>query len=89
MIGEAAAAVWLSTDDLLAEFGTRRVVARRKYQQFVAEGMGAESIWKYLKAHIYLGDDEFVERTPGKLGEWGEAVNIPKAQQRERPPSSA
>ena len=82
MIGTSPAPVWLTTDGLLAEFGKRRTSARRKYQQFIEEGMSAESIWKDLKGQIYLGDDEFVERMRGKLGGRDEDVNIPRAQQR-------
>ena len=44
--------------------------------------MSAESIWKDLKGKIYLGDDDFVERMRGKLGERDEDVNIPRVQQR-------
>jgi hypothetical protein len=66
----------------LAEFGKRRASARRKYQQFIEEGMSAESIWKDLKGQIYLGDDDFVEQMRSKLGERDEDVNIPKVQQR-------
>jgi hypothetical protein len=73
---------WLTTDELLAQFGKRRAVARRKYQQFVEEGMDADSIWKDLKGQIYLGDEDFVERMRGKLGERDEDVNIPRVQQR-------
>jgi len=36
----------------------RAIGARRKYQQFIEEGMSAESIWKDLKGQIYLGDDD-------------------------------
>ena len=80
--GRATAPAWLTTDDLLAEFGKRRGVARRKYQEFIAEGMGQESIWKDLKGQIYLGDDDFVEQMQSKLGEREEDVNIPRVQQR-------
>ena len=81
-LGATAAPVWLTTDNLLAEFGKRRAVARRKYQEFIADGMGAESIWKDLQGQIYLGDDDFVEQMKGRLGERDEDVNIPKVQQR-------
>ncbi len=81
-IGTTAAPNWLSTDDLLAEFGKRRAIARRKYQEFIAQGMGAESIWKDLQGQIYLGDDDFVEQMRGKLGVRDEDVNIPRVQQR-------
>jgi putative transposase len=73
---------WLTSDSLLAEFGKRRAGAQRKYQQFIEEGMGSESIWKDLKSQIYLGDDNFVERMRSKLGERDEDVNIPRVQQR-------
>lgn len=81
-IGTCPTPVWLTTDGLLAEFGKRRAGAIRKYQQFIEEGMGAESIWKNLRGQIYLGDDNFVEQMRSKLGERDEDVNIPRVQQR-------
>ena len=81
-IGTSSAPAWLTTDDLLAQFGKRRAAARRKYQEFVAEGMGAESIWKDLKGQIYLGGDDFVAVMQGKLGQREQDVNIPRVQQR-------
>jgi REP element-mobilizing transposase RayT len=82
MIGKSPAPAWLSTDDLLAQFGKRRAQAGRKYQQFIEDGMSAESIWKDLKGQIYLGDEDFVEEMRGKLGGRDEDVNIPRVQQR-------
>jgi putative transposase len=82
MIGESPAPAWLATDELLAEFGKQRAITRRKYQEFIADGMGAESIWKDLQGQIYLGNDNFVEQMQGKLGDRDENVNIPKVQQR-------
>jgi REP-associated tyrosine transposase len=82
MTGKFTAPPWLTTDVLLAEFGKNRLRAGRKYEQFVEEGIGGESIWKDLKGQIYLGDDDFVEQMQGKLGERGEDVNIPRIQQR-------
>jgi putative transposase len=81
-IGTCPAPAWLTSDGLLAEFGRGRAGARRKYIQFIEEGMGAESIWKDLKGQIYLGDDNFVEQMRSKLGERDENVNIPRVQQR-------
>jgi putative transposase len=80
--GRATAPAWLTTEDLLAEFGNRPAVTQRKYRQFVAEGMGEESIWKDLQGQIYLGDGKFVEQMRSKLEEWEEDVNIPRIQQR-------
>jgi hypothetical protein len=81
MIGKSSAAAWLTTEVLLGQFGKRRFRVR-KYQQFVEEGTGGESIWKDLKGQIYLGDDDFIEQMRGKLGERDEDVNIPLVQQR-------
>jgi putative transposase len=81
-VGTSPAPEWLSIDNVLAAFGRRRASARRRYQQFIEEGMGAESIWKDLKGQIYLGDDDFVAEMRGKLGEGEEDVNIPRVQQR-------
>ena len=81
-MGTSPTPLWLTTDSLLSAFGKRRAGARGQYQQFIEDGINAESIWKDLKGQIYLGDDEFVERMQGKLGERDEDVNIPKVQQR-------
>ncbi len=86
MTGKAKTPEWLSTGDLLAQFGKRRALARGKYQEFVADGMGRESIWKDLQGQIYLGDDDFVDAMQEKLGKRGKDANIPKAQQREAGP---
>ena len=85
-IGTCPAPVWLTTDGLLAEFGKRRAGARRKYQQFIEDKMGAKSIWKDLKGQIYLGDDNFVDQMRSKLGERDEEVNIPRVHQRRAAP---
>jgi putative transposase len=81
-IGTCPTPGWLTTDGLLAEFGKRRAGARRKYQQFIADGMDTESIWNNLRGQIYLGDDNFVEQMRSKLGQRDEDVNIPRVQQR-------
>jgi REP element-mobilizing transposase RayT len=86
-VGTSARPAWLTTDALLSAFGNGRAAARRRYQQFIDDGMGAASIWKDLKGQIYLGDDDFVERMRGELGDRDEDVNIPRVQQRGRVPS--
>jgi len=45
MVGERFAPAWLTTDGVLAEFGTNRREAVRRCLAFVLEGLGAESIW--------------------------------------------
>lgn len=85
MVGEAQNPSWLETDGLLAQFSAKRTVARRRYSQFVAEGIGRENIWAELKAQIYLGDESFVKRMQGKVEQPTQDVNITRAQR--RPPA--
>jgi putative transposase len=87
MIGKSPAPAWLTIDVVLEEFGKSRLAASRKYQQFVEEGVGQESLWKDLKGQIYLGDDSFIEQMRGKLGEREEDVNIPSVQRRAAAPT--
>ena len=87
MIGETSAPTWLATDGLLAQFGKRRSVAVRRYTQFVAEGIGQDSIWRDLNRQVFLGDDRFVSRMQEKIKGVSQDVNIPKAQRRPPAPS--
>jgi REP element-mobilizing transposase RayT len=57
--GEAAGPSWLTTDWLLAPFGTERDHARRRYRSFVDDGVH-HSIWSDLRQQIYLGDNDFI-----------------------------
>lgn len=86
MLGDEPAPTWLATDGLLAHFGRRRADARRRYQRFVHDGIGAESIWSGLRQQIYLGGEDFVERMQGKAQVRGDELTIPKAQRRAPPP---
>ena len=85
MVGEAQKPRWLETDGLLAQFSPKRALARRRYSQFVAEGVGRESIWTDLKGQIYLGDEGFVKQMQRKLEQPVQDVNITRAQR--RPPA--
>jgi REP element-mobilizing transposase RayT len=62
MLGAAASPPWLAPDELPAAFGKRRGDARRRYAEFVTEGVGAGPIWSQLNRQVYLGDDTFVAR---------------------------
>lgn len=74
---------WLKVDGLLAQFGQKRGVARRRYKSFVEEGIGRESLWSDLKHQIFLGDERFIERMQARLDdEEIDDVNIPRAQRR-------
>jgi len=87
MVGEATVPKWLATDGLLALFGARRGVARKRYQKFVAEGTGKGSIWSDVRQQIFLGDETFVERMQRQARVQGDELSIPKAQRRAPAPS--
>lgn len=89
MVGKAPTPTWLATDGMLAQFGKRRVDARRRYQQFVREGINHGSIWAELRQQIYLGDEKFVERMQKKAEMQGDELSIPRAQRRAPAPSLA
>lgn len=88
MIGDAPSPPWLATDGLLAAFAKRRPTAIRRYMQFVADGVGAESVWNDLNGQAFLGDADFVTRSLKRV-KASDDVNIPKAQRRAPPPSLA
>lgn len=87
MVGQAPAPRWLATDGLLAQFGKRRAEARRRYAQFVLEGMDRGSIWTGLRQQIYLGDERFVARMQRRVELQGDELSIPRAQRRAPAPS--
>ena len=59
--GLARAEKFLTVDWILSQFGSRKSEARRRYREFVKEGLG-EQPWENLKAQIYLGGDKFIEQ---------------------------
>ncbi len=85
MLGKASAPPWLATDKLLAQFAVKRDEAVQGYRQFVAQGVGQESIWRFLNRQVFLGDDHFVQQMQQKIKALPEDINIPKAHR--RPPA--
>src|SRR3989337_2267406 len=82
-VGVQSAPAWLKVEGLLAQFGEKRSVARRRYKSFVEKGIGRERLWSELKGQIYLGDERFVERTQARLSdEEKDDINIPQVQRR-------
>ncbi|MEF8982615.1 transposase [Thiohalorhabdus sp.] len=78
---------WLTVDWLLAALGGRPEAARRRYRQFVAEGVGQPSPWEGLQGQIYLGSEDFVREAAGKAGEGQGPEEVPRAQRRPAPPT--
>jgi hypothetical protein len=85
MLGERSPPDWLATDGLLAQFSTDRQEAVRRYVEFVAKGIGKESIWRDVSRQIYLGDEAFVERMQAKCEGLSKTVGVPQVQK--RPPA--
>lgn len=69
---------FLSTDWVLAQFGTQGKRARKLYTIFVQEGVTRESPWKDLKGQIFLGDRSFIDRLGSSLQD--AVKEIPRSQ---------
>lgn len=80
---------WLATDGLLACFAKRRSLAQQRYAQFVLEGVKSASPWADIKAQVFLGDDQFVNRMQALILSGKDDVQIPLAQRRPKPPPLA
>ena len=63
--------------------------ARRRYGQFVLEGMGGTTLWAALRQQICLDDERFVERMQREAEIQGDEPSIPRAQRRAPVPSLA
>ena len=87
MVGDTPSPTWLATDAMLLRFGQRRAEARRRYAEFVRQGLNAGTIWSGLQKQIYLGDDKFVTKMQKKAKVQGDELSIPRAQRRGPPPA--
>jgi len=76
---------WLATDPTLSSFASRRSEARKRYQEYVAQGKGQPSPWERLKNQIYLGSDAFVERLQNKIAADADLSEIPRSHRRPIP----
>ncbi|HKB80204.1 MAG TPA: transposase [Thermoanaerobaculia bacterium] len=62
VVGQAVAPDWLALDDVLAQFGPERSLARAAFRQFVEAAIGStESPWDDLARQIYLGSETWIE----------------------------
>lgn len=88
MVGQAATPTWFNRQWALRQFGTRPAQQLARYQEFVAQGIGADSIWGDLKGQIFLGTDEFAQTMQEALERKGGATSaeIPRAQRRAKAP---
>lgn len=72
---------WLDVEWLLGQFGARRRDAVRRYVEFVAAGVGAESPLTRVQDQLYLGDDAFGDQVR-TLAQNHDLREISKAQRR-------
>ena len=80
---------FLAVDWLLSQFAKQRAAARRRYWQFVLEGIGHSSPWEQLQGQILLGPAQFVERLSPMLQDKQRHKEIPRRQRLvDRPPLS-
>jgi REP element-mobilizing transposase RayT len=70
----------LTTDWILAQFGTKRSGATKGYRHFVLEGIGKESIWTDVKGQILLGKEDFLNEFIGYVKGYEDIREIPKSQ---------
>jgi REP element-mobilizing transposase RayT len=70
----------LTTDWILAQFGTKQSGATKQYRRFVLEGIGKESIWTDVKGQILLGKEDFLNEFIGYVKGYEDIREIPKSQ---------
>jgi REP element-mobilizing transposase RayT len=73
--GHETPAPCLTVDWVLGQLGRKRTTAEQEYRQFVAWGIGKETIWKEVKGQSILGEDDFVK---GLLPHIKKHQNIPE-----------
>ncbi|MFV1917740.1 MAG: transposase [Patescibacteria group bacterium] len=76
-----------TTDWILGQFGANRGVSRRRYSNFVKDGIGMETIWAGVKGQILLGGNDFVRRFKEYIKPHEAIKEIPKCQRYVNRPS--
>ena len=80
MMGAQQGVSWLSRDWILSQFSSRRTIARKRYQQFVLEGIGQASPWSQLKGQVLLGSETFVDALRPYIQDAEKLDEVPRAQ---------
>ncbi len=87
-LGKAASPAFLTTEWILGNFSASLAEARRRYRQFVQEGLdAAESPWEKLSGQILLGSEAFVQQAKELLGGREDIPEIPRTQRHVGRPS--
>jgi REP element-mobilizing transposase RayT len=81
---------FLTTEWLLGNFSPAVTESRRRYRQFVKDGMSIhDSPWEKLAGRIVLGTETFVRQIQESLGKKNELPEIPRVQRHVGRPSLA
>lgn len=70
----------LSTDWVLGQFGSKKIIAEKRYRRFVTDGIGGHGIWEDVKGQSILGEGDFVDRLIDFVRGYEEVIEIPKSQ---------
>ena len=70
----------LTVDWVLSQFSERAGEARRRYRDFVEDGMAAGTIYEHVKGQIFLGDEEFISKLERTISRRDEIREIPREQ---------
>ncbi|MCP3866596.1 MAG: addiction module toxin RelE, partial [Gammaproteobacteria bacterium] len=76
---------FLTTDWLLAAFGTEHREAMLQFERFVTDGVGQPGPWRDLRHQVFLGSDRFVEMVQRQIRDEQPLDEIPAKQK--RPPA--
>lgn len=78
--GATRAPGWLAVDWILGQFANTRSVARRRYDEFVAQGLVMISPWPSLKEEIILGEEPFITKMRTLLNTSRKLQEVPRKQ---------
>ena len=80
-LGKSVQPEFLTIEWLLGNFSGSLPESRRKYRQFVNEGVGiSDAPWEKLAGQILLGTEAFIQQTKELLGEKEGVLEIPRKQ---------
>jgi hypothetical protein len=79
IISQEKTPAFLTTDWVLGQFGEQPVLAKKRYSEFVYNGIGKEAPWSNLRRQIILGKEKFVRNIELLVGEIND-MEIPKKQ---------
>lgn len=82
VIGLDNAPPWLETGWVLNQFGHDLLRARKRYANFVSEGVKQPSVWEDLRHEIFLGSDQFVEQFRDTAKPLENLREVPRTQRR-------